>query len=161
MKITLINKYVRMKRCYLLLIYIALFSCNKESNVEIDASILPHFKAFEEAAKKRDISFNIETAGISANIAKINSNVVAQCKHGENVDPVIIVNPIYWTNASEADKEFYIFHELGHCFLKRDHLNTKDNKGNCKSMMHSSADACNFLYTNATREAYLDELFNK
>lgn len=150
-----------MKKYYLACIFIGLIACNKENNVEIDSSILPYFKAFEEAAKKRGIIFNIESAGISANIAKINSNVVAQCKHGENVDPVIIVNPIHWTNASDFEKEFFVFHELGHCFLKRDHLNTKDNKGNCKSIMHSSADACNFLYTVNTREAYLDELFKK
>ena len=60
-----------------------------------------------------------------------------------------------------AGKEFYIFHELGHCYLRRVHDDSKDKEGNCLSIMHSSVDACKFVYNGNTRSEYLDELFDK
>jgi len=69
------------------------------------------------------------------------------------------IDATYWANATALEREFVIFHELGHCFLDRTHIDTKDVQGDCESMMHSGISGCQFRYTLASRVAYLDELF--
>ncbi len=65
----------------------------------------------------------------------------------------------YWLNASAMDKEFIVFHELGHCYLQREHLDTKDERGICTSIMSSGTSNCVRLYTNQNRSDLIDELF--
>ena len=138
-------------------------SCGKDnSEVSIDDALLPYFGSFEQEATARGVDFSIYDANISGSIINISGdNVIAQCTHSENAPSRVTVDIDYWNIASEEEKEFYIFHELGHCFLKRVHDDRKDSAGNCKSIMHSSADACKFVYNGNTRTEYLDELFDK
>ena len=57
------------------------------------------------------------------------------------------------------EKEFIIYHELGHCFLDRDHLDEANADGSCVSIMHSNPGVCFFELKSENREDYLDELF--
>jgi hypothetical protein len=144
------------------LILCQVFSCQDEENLVVIApEVLPYFKRFEAEATKRGKSFTVATTDISAAMIDISDiNVIAQCKHNGDKDPIINVDSKFWATSSDLQKEFYIFHELGHCFLKRSHLDTKTSSGSCNSIMHSSNTVCSFIYNTSTRAAYLDELFD-
>lgn len=138
-------------------------SCGKDAvDASVDAALLPYFQNFQAEAEERGVEFDIENARISGVITNIaGNNVIAQCTHNVNEPSKVTVDIDYWNQATEQEKEFYIFHELGHCFLKRGHDDSKDHSGNCLSIMHSSADACKFVYNGSSRDSYLDELFDK
>jgi hypothetical protein len=138
-------------------------SCGKDTvEVSVDAALLPYFETFQTEAFERGVAFNVENSNISGIITNIaGNNIIAQCTHNVNEPSKVTVDIDYWNQASEQEKEFYIFHELGHCFLKRGHDDSKDTGGNCLSIMHSSADACKFVYNGSSRDSYLDELFDK
>ena len=86
-------------------------------------------------------------------------NVIGQCAHDPGTPTTVIIDKSYWDNASDLEKEFLVFHELGHCVLNRDHLDESDPFGNCISIMTSGNAQCIINYTPATREGLIDELF--
>lgn len=155
------GKVVRFFALFCFLIY--MMSCTKDSfDVRVDDALLPYFRSFEKEAQNRGINFTVEESNISGIIINISgNNVIAHCTHINAAPSRVAVDEDYWKIATDQEKEFYIFHELGHCYLKRDHDDATDAEGNCKSIMHSSADVCTFLYNESTRDEYLDELFNK
>ena len=140
-----------------------LWSCGKDaSEASIDAALLPYFESFQREANARGVDFTVDGSNISGAIVNIaGNNIVAQCTHNENTPSVVSVDVDYWNTATQQEKEFYIYHELGHCYLRRVHDDSKDKEGNCLSIMHSSVDACKFVYNGNTRSEYLDELFDK
>jgi hypothetical protein len=153
-----------MKQPYFLVFLAFLFSTCTSNNDEvvIDAELVPYFDSFKAEALKRGVDFDPYAAKISTEIINIaGTNIIAQCKRYSGESSTISVDVAYWNQASETDKEFYLYHELGHCFLKRSHLDSKDVNGHCVSIMHGSKDACTFLYNKLSRNQYLDELFSK
>lgn len=155
------GEVIRYFTLFCLLVY--MMSCTKESfDVSVDDALLPYFESFEKEAQSRGINFSVEGSGISGVIINISgNNIIAQCTHSKAAPSRVTVDEDYWKIATDQEKEFYIFHELGHCYLKREHFDAKDDNGNCKSIMHSSADVCTFSYNESTRAEYLNELFNK
>lgn len=67
----------------------------------------------------------------------------------------------FWNTTSDRGKEFVVFHELGHCFLLRNHLEDTFLGGTCTSIMRSGTGSCRDNYGRLTRETYLDELFDE
>jgi len=144
----------------MILIVVLAISCADESEIHIDQSLEPFFVTFEAEAAKRGFSVDFESLGVEGFITDISQeNVVGQCSHTEESPNAVSIDPVFWQVASESRKEFVIFHELGHCYLQRSHLDTKDEFGNCISMMSSSAAVCNVNYEK-NRDVYLDELFS-
>jgi len=93
---------------------------------------------------------------------------IGMCSYYYNYDGVyntIRINPDYWYNISQYQKEQLMFHELAHCIYKLQHdttivtLRTYNNKMKCpKSIMYPILfDTC---YNNY-RTYYLEELRNK
>lgn len=70
----------------------------------------------------------------------------------------IYINEYYWNLGNEAYREVLIFHELGHCFLKREHT-LGEYKGYPVSMMHQYSLA-EWIYLEL-KEAYIHELFTQ
>lgn len=74
----------------------------------------------------------------------------------------ITINKETWDNIDEREREILIFHELGHCILKRKHRNERNERGEALSYMHSNG----YAYvinpvSDFWREYYCDELFNE
>jgi hypothetical protein len=146
-----------LKKLLILLLITSFSSCQKD-NPPIDDRLQPYFDKFIIEASQRGKILGLDN--LSGSIVEIGGNsIVAQCTQFENNPDEIKVDKTYWSSASESQKEFYIFHELGHCLLNRDHLNATDKNGNCISIMHGTSGACKFLYNESTRSSYLDELF--
>ena len=136
-------------------------SCTKEQVVVVDAAIQPYFDLFEEEGQTRGKIINLSTAEIQGILTTIDEeSVTGQCAVNSTTGlKTIRVDQQFWTTASDLEKEFLIFHELGHCYLDRRHLDETDSRGTCRSMMYSGDNICKMSYTNTTRAAYLDELF--
>ncbi len=132
-----------------------------DSSVKVDKDLIPYFDKFKEEAAKRGIAFDYKEAQISGEITTAESRIIGQCIHLENSPSIVRLNFAYWIKSSEEEREFYVFHELGHCFLKRSHLNSSDKQGLCVSLMHADPTVCKFTYDKSTRDKYITELFTK
>ena len=153
-----------------LILIISHFSClQKEVNIEpepeifngqINESLLPYFEQFEIEAARRGFEVNLEQHGINGTIEEISENFVAgTCTYGTHLPGDVVIDLGFWNNSSAFAKEMVIFHELGHCYLRRDHKETRFSNGTCTSIMRSGNGDCFDNYNPRTREYYIDELF--
>ena len=126
---------------------------------DVDQRLLSYFQSFEEEAALRGIDINITDFGTTGEISDIPENGVAgTCEYGAHINHVT-VDLNYWNNTSELEREFVVFHELGHCVLHLDHNDTSFSNGLCVSLMASGTGGCRNAYNNQNREYYIDELF--
>ena len=152
-----------MKRSLLTILVASVFTvlaCTSESKVFIDDSLLPFFESFKVEGEQRGWQIDFAFVGVEGYIGKATGeDVVGQCNHSADAPDKVTIDAFFWRQASYSHKEFVIFHELGHCYLKRSHLDDADEFGNCISIMQSSANSCNSNYEDQ-RAQYLDELFD-
>lgn len=133
--------------------------CQPEETDEtfVDVDLTYYFNIFKDEAALRDVV--IDLSEIEGHITSITgTRVVGQCTRRENERNMVTVDRSYWRTISPLDKEFLVFHELGHCALNRDHLEEEKPDGWCLSIMGSGI-RCQTNYNQQTRESYLDELF--
>ena len=127
----------------------------------VDESLWKYFERFEAEAARRDIDVDLTARGISAVIEPIEAeNVGGLCNYFSNNANELIIDDYIWENTSEFQKELILFHELGHCYLFRDHRDDACDDGFCKSLMRSGLSDCIDHYNGNTRNTYLDELFD-
>jgi hypothetical protein len=149
---------------FLTALMLVIGSCSKDDNPEylIEEPLQEYFDRFAVEAGLRNVLIDYEEMMISGDIRIITSpNVIGQCGHTEREPNVVIVDMFYWESADDMEREFLIFHELGHCALKRGHIDDSDSEGDCVSIMTSGTGLCHINYTPDTREALLDELFTQ
>ena len=126
----------------------------------IDAALRPYFKTFEAEAAARGILIDASFDEIEGYIEQINDgNVIGQCWYNSQHPNEIRIDQEYWQSVGTIGRELVVFHELGHCYLGRDHTEATTSNGNCVSIMASGTGSCRNRYNQVTREAYLDELF--
>lgn len=143
----------------LLSLILGTMSCSKDT-VETDAELIPYFEVFAAEAAQRGITVDYEARRIEGLFQNItDGNVAGQCFRNIEKPRKVIIDIDYWDNATEAVREVLVFHELGHCFLERDHDDRKDGNNVCQSIMHSSPQVCDLDLNDMNREEYLDELF--
>lgn len=146
-----------------LLLYL-LMGCEKSndmSEVRIDDELQRYFDSFASAGAERGVSVDYESAQVEGLISELDDQVSGQCQHDADAPDRVVIDPDYWGRISHMQREFIIFHELGHCLLNRSHMDDSNEDGSCASIMHSSSSGCRNLYSSATREIYLDELFGE
>lgn len=137
---------------------VAVFSCSKDEAVTVDGALQPLFDDFALEAKSRGLNLDMATySGIFMELTE--NNVAAKCQTISNGSKRVVVDQSFWNSASTMQREFVVFHELGHCVLNRPHLDDAKQDGSCVSMMESGLGLCSMNYTKQTRSAYLDELF--
>ncbi|MBK9982865.1 MAG: hypothetical protein IPP15_10675 [Saprospiraceae bacterium] len=149
---------------YFVLATLSGISCSKDQAFDlfVDNSLQDYFDRFVVEGAKRNVTVDYEAARVSGYIKEINTpNVIGQCAHDPKKPNTVIVDRTYWNNGTDLEKEFLVFHELGHCVLNREHLDEADARGNCISIMTSGSAQCRINYTMETRDKLLDELFKK
>ncbi len=150
---------------YLLFAVCITTSCaNKVDGVRLDEELEPFFIIFEEEAAKRGVVFNNEVEQIEGYLQNIVDNgVIGACRRndGEDRNRSIFFDEPYWVTATRLEKEYVVFHELGHCFLELDHDDSENEKGECVSIMASGIGSCRDNFNDLTRDELLDELFSK
>jgi hypothetical protein len=151
-----------MKKLLSICVVLTLFSCSKEYGYDVDSEIQPYFDMFEVAAADRGINVDLELSGIGATIDFIRDNsTVGQCQTSDEGNKRVFVDKAFWKDYDEYGKQFIIFHELGHCYLNREHDNTVLAGNRCESIMQSGISGCQNAFDESTREEYLDELFGQ
>ncbi len=163
------------KRAYgsvvlMLILSITLGSCranDDEQPVEIrefpgvQEELWPYFIRFEDEGRARGVTIDLATTGITAIIEQIQEdNVAGVCHFNPRTPNDLVIDEAFWVRASDLFKEFVVFHELGHCFLFRDHKEDQFTNGTCVSLMRSGNGDCRDNYNTASRFGYLDELFD-
>lgn len=127
----------------------------------VDPELAIYFEMFAAEAQIRGYSIDWEAEAISARITDIEEDAVGQCLTFTNNSRQINIDRTYWKRSDDMDREFLIFHELGHCLLGRPHLDESNASGTCISLMNSGKGFCIKNYSLITRSDYLDELFNE
>lgn len=141
-------------------------SCVKENSdnlvveeLTIDAELLPYFERFVAEGAERGITINLVEKRIEGFLIDIEeTDVAGQCSYSATSTRKVNIDINYWNRATDLEKEFVVFHELGHCYLERTHSDTQENRI-CTSIMHSGTSGCRFRYNAISRSEYLDELF--
>jgi hypothetical protein len=152
--------------------------CTKEEPLQPILDIHPDFQPlvdlFEEESSQRDINLTIDNLILQYDTS-LTQFTCAECNSSESVDKVqkqIRVNPNH-KNCWQYDQELeaLIFHELGHCILRRTHVTDTLPNGDPKSLMvvgdvtvyapcryvFGQAEDCNNVFK---RSYYIDELFD-
>ena len=127
----------------------------------VDEALWPYFVNFEKEAAARNLNVNLNLANITGSIEPIHEEGVAgSCSYGRFRNNEIIIDSEFWSRAPNLYREYIVFHELGHCYLSRDHLDACLSNRTWQSLMRSGTEStCRDNYTNFTREYYIDELF--
>lgn len=129
----------------------------------VDRELWIHFQAFEDAAAERGFKIDLNKANIVGTIEEIDDgNVAGTCSYGgfQNHRDVVI-DQSFWDRASHLTREYIVFHELGHCFLFRDHLEScLANRTYASIMRSGTVTGCRDNYNLQTRGYYIDELMD-
>lgn len=158
----MLNRLRSLRWVVILSVMTAFWSCNKDENIDlfVDPALQEYFDRFVVEGALRNVTVNYTESRVSGYLKIITqSGVIGQCAHNDTKPNTVIIDQLYWNTATDLEKEFVVFHELGHCVLNREHLDNSDNQGNCVSIMTSGTGSCHINYTVATRTGLLDELF--
>ena len=147
---------------WIILSVFMLLACQNENNREIEKELDMYFSSFEAEALLRGLQFDTEDLVKDAYVESIvKDGVVGQCNSYSDGSKTLVIDENYWERSSDDEKEYIIFHELGHCILERSHNDEKDSKGVCTSIMQSGLNNCRSQYTEENRDELLDELFDQ
>ncbi|MEO6130336.1 MAG: putative metallopeptidase, partial [Saprospiraceae bacterium] len=128
----------------------------------VDSTLMEYFNRFVTEGASRNVTVDYESARVSGYIRTIQTqNVIGQCVHDSNQPNTVIIDRDYWSTGTDLEREFLVFHELGHCVLNREHMDDADENGICISIMTSGSPECRLSYTLSKRKKLLDELFMK
>jgi len=129
----------------------------------VEASLWSHFSAFEKAAEERGFRVDLSTTPITGVVEEISEDRIAgTCTYGGRTNlRDIKIDKAFWDRASNLSREYIVFHELGHCFLGRDHKEACLANRTYASLMRSGHGDCRDNYNRDTRSFYLDELFSE
>ena len=155
----------RSLRFSLLLGITALFitACEPEFEVihVVDAPLQNYFDRFVDEAAARGLDVLYATSQVNATIGEIDKpNVIGQCSWNQAHEHNIVLDQDYWRTANDMQREFLVFHELGHCVLGRDHVDDADANNHCISIMSSGTGDCRVVYSQNNRNRLLNELFS-
>ena len=158
------------KYTYLLTLFLAILAtaCIEEPNNEqANAVFEPYIQKFRTDAKR--YGKNFDQTDLVMRFADLTDNKAGQCYMHKR--PILIeIDRTYWeiiSNSSNAEnlREELIFHEMGHGFLQRLHLNDQFALGDWQSMMFGDALPNNcepaLNYRGMRKEYYLKELFTQ
>ena len=117
----------------------------------------PYVKSFEKdaATVHKAVSVNF----IEMKFGELPAETLALCSLGMGV-PLITVNENLWAGLNEIQRQLVIYHELGHCVLKKNHEN-EDLKiaGARMKLSIMNQHPLDLLDYSNFREEYLAELF--
>ncbi len=161
-----LNMDFKSYRWFLLFVAFILMKCTKEESTDFTipdtpSEIQSYFDRFVQEGKARNVDLDLETMQVYAVFEEIGESTGGRCSYTATSPHKVSIDPTYWTEASETEKTFLVFHELGHCALGLDHDDSKDNKGRCMDIMQSGKGLCAESFSDSTYETQLDRLFSK
>jgi len=152
----------------LLVVALGLVSCGNSDEHKVDAKFTEYIQRFQDEATKHGKNLDLINGGLIVEFADLKDGVAGLCHYEKPIR--IEIDKTYWDAISkyaDADlmKENLLFHELGHGFLGRKHLNSTLENGDWKSIMCGgdkvNGRSWNINYHGVRRAYYVDELFNE
>ncbi len=139
-----------------------LSGCRHEIDQVYPPEMEPYVSAFFLQAHLRGYDLYEEHFNFTIRFGETHdSGVAASC---ETPGRIITINPEIWASRGELEKEWIVFHELGHCILGRKHKNEESTTSECYSYMKGAENDfdCSINYfSEYWRDYYLDELFDQ
>ncbi|MEL7399879.1 MAG: hypothetical protein AAGN35_15855 [Bacteroidota bacterium] len=145
-----------------------LLSCNRsdddptavedEQQITEVTAIAGFINTFIDAGRARNLTVPDDLGGITFEFRRIGGSTIGYCEYDPARGNHIALDEQYWSGASNQERAVLLFHELGHCFLNRDHDDAVLSDGTCKSIMHADESNCLVAYNDHV-DRYLDELF--
>lgn len=134
--------------------------CGKESKLEL-GEFAPYVAQFEISAALNGSPLKVEDLKITlGNLSQDSLNQESGlCEITEGQTPLITIDQASWESMDETERESLIFHELGHCVLRRAHLAVIRTNGSPESIMNPTLVA-EFDYVH-DQNHYHSELFSK
>ena len=131
----------------------------KRSNNQIDEAFQQYVEEFEATySAETGSTLNVEAYDIPINFGDPNSsggsgstNYVGSCKTYSNGKKEIIISVDSWERYPRSMKRQLIYHELGHCLLGKEHVDTRNSTGTPISVMSR------VLINQETYESYMKE----
>lgn len=152
----------------LLVVALGLVSCGNSDEHKVDDKFTEYIQRFQDEATKHGKNLDLINGGLIVEFADLKDGVAGLCHYEKPIR--IEIDKTYWDAISkyaDADlmKENLLFHELGHGFLGRKHLNSTLENGDWKSIMCGgdkvNGRSWNINYHGVRRAYYVDELFNE
>lgn len=152
----------------LLVVTFGLASCKNSSEHRVGSEFTVYVQRFQDEATKHGKNLDLINGGLIVEFADLKDGVAGLCHYEKPIR--IEIDKTYWAaieKFADADlmKEDLLFHELGHGFLGRKHLNTLLENGDWKSIMCGgdkvNGRSWNINYHGVRRTYYVDELFNE
>jgi hypothetical protein len=156
----------------------ALIGCQRDSDSQpepaqytVPAEVEPYVQSFRDEAKKRNNAVSTSNLIITFGTTQ-SEDVCGQCLLQSGKTPLITLSSdlFCWQQANKYERECLVFHELGHCLLKRGHVPDRLPNGAYMSLMNPDnvgvyatcrypigGDDCD---KRPRRDYYIDELFD-
>ncbi|MCC7442490.1 MAG: hypothetical protein IT285_12710 [Bdellovibrionales bacterium] len=126
-------------------------------------AVAPEFEAyvarFESEAAARGEPLAITDLVVAFSESGFSGSELAECELNSDESPTIRVRASLWEGSNETQREQTLFHELGHCVLRRDHDPSKDDDGLPSSLMYPLR--ISSVVYEQNRDVYLDELYSR
>jgi hypothetical protein len=135
---------------------LGLTACGRPPVLQVDPVFLPYVERFEKASEA--MGNPIQVSDLRLEFGQMqNAMENGACEIVGDEVPTVYINEKAWNRLTEVDREALIFHELGHCVLRRAHVAEIEETGVPKSLMHPYRIQTRVYVAN--EEAYLKELF--
>lgn len=130
---------------------------------QVDSTFMPYVQNFELAAQAEGVSMKITDLIIEFGSTP-SMNETGVCEIATNETPKVTINQRIWNTLSNTDRQEVIFHELGHCTLRRRH-----QEGEIMGFNNTTRIPASIMYPyripGTTYQAHIDhyheELFSK
>ena len=151
--------------CFFLLFVVSCSSTDPKA-YKVDSEFEPYVQKFFQDAKT--YGQNYDSLGLIMRFANLSDNTAGLCY--VNRQPITIeIDRTYWNSISGPNetniKEDLIFHEMGHGFTRRTHINNSLNNGDWKSIMCGdelpNGREPNINYRGFRKDYYIKELFTQ
>lgn len=152
----------RVKYIFIFTLSLLLSGCRHENTQVYPPEFKDYVDEFFHQANLRGHDLYAENFDFAIQFGETHdAGVAASC---ETPDRIITVSPEIWESRDDLEKEWIIFHELGHCILGRDHKNEESPTNECYSYMKGAENDfdCSINYfSKYWRDYFLDELFDR
>lgn len=115
-----------------------------------------YYLSFKKDAKLYGVSLNLHK------LTTIFSDTVPEATAAYCLPHIklVVVSIRTWKTLNENGRKALLYHEWGHCILRREHTEVFVNMSFCpKSLMYPYIEPLQSCYNNTTRESYHKELF--
>lgn len=150
---------------FCLLSFLLLFGCKKDAiEYTVDSDFEEYVQRFIDEGAARGVEIDFSDTGLLIEYSdRIVDGASGYCYLGNHH---IVIDKSEWTALTDTQKEYLIFHELGHCELNRRHKNDQFDNSLWQSLMRGdplvgTQQNIPVPYYGFRKNYYRDELFNQ